>query len=1570
MINYKFFLFIFSVLFVSSQANSKDYFWVEGTGKWHAFFEHWAFESGGIALEHGQVPGTNDDVYFDDNSFGTENEITITIEADAVCRDLNFTRITDPNKKITIIHNNGIPFNIYGSALFTEQITLNTNSVITFFAEDGDYIFQTAGNKFAHLLFLGQNANWNMIDGFWTNGAATFNGNNIYNYNDSMYVNHSFNANGGTHNFNDVHLRCNEFMVRNQETIMNLNTSYIDVYNRIVDINNKVENFRSGNSVFTEYSTNSELIARGHNFNIFNFENNNQNYNFIRGQANFKKLYVNANLKIEANTNSDEIEIIKGHKVEFRPGTEHTINDKFLAMGDCDYGILLYTGVYRTAKLISQNAVFETDYLHIEAIIAEGGADFQANNSYNIDENLGWNFDAYTPRTLYWVGGGGNWNDRNHWSLSSGGAGGECTPSALDDVFIDDNSGLNGQIIVYSSTVIFCKNFDARGFSGSVNIENSKDNFVYSSMWLGGSFNFTNNGVLRFRDRNEICEVQANGNNMQSTIMLDEDTKWSFLDDYASKWDIFFTGGSSVYDLFGNMSASLIEINGGTLNTNGGQLNVNNFHQRNGTVAINFFNSIVNVQEHFRFFSESFDFDAGTSQINLFGNDSHLFSFNKEFYNVLFENNSRFNKQITHDGKLNKLEIKSNLLIKDNLTADSVIFDAGFTTMFNQTMSSTFTKLFQVNGNCNEYVFLRNNGEQATYVNLEGAEINANYVILESLTAQGDVPYSVNNAVDLGGNIGWDFLNATGRELYWVGGEGNWSDENHWSLSSGGAGGVCPPSAFDIVNINEQSSNAEFTLNIDTPVAFCKDFIVDGNADSITINNDQYLRFFGSAFFQENVSFTNRESQLQFYGSNESATISGMNCVIPKTQIFGNSQTYSLENYLHFNQHFELLGKNNTYNFNTDVYGTNNFWIANGIINANGNNFDFHQMFYFNNTNDLIMNMGSSTFNPRHRFVIQTNGVNSGNSIINFPNPNSNLDLNMSCVLNEVYFLDESEVFSNLNGNSSTITKLHSNGSLRFNGSNFYDTLSFTAGGTYITNTPNSQTIYSHWQLRGNQCFPIVLESNDREHTSYYKEDGIVSGDFLQLKNIKADGGATFYAGRSSDDFQNSNTNWEFANSPGYIYGLGNDTIMCPGEFLIPVNFNGAKEYHWSNGVTGERYEITQSEEVTIQAIYGRDCIFYDTMYVRLLEEVQFFTDDAVVCEPNEECEVFVDADSDATNLQVSWFPTIGVSDPTSKTVTIVSDVARDYVVTIGNGECVTSNTISYLIIDEIIPEVEQIDDYFQSNVKSGNQWFYEGEEIDGSNDDVLYPTEEGEYTVRIMVDNCLSAFSDPIFFDDPNRADVLIILPELEAKPGEIVNVPIEVSIKNPLINDDITSFDVDLTYNGKIAYNQDASLNNNFATISQFKLTNNIAGNWGNYNLQAMLSTDVETVLDAVNVTGISSSYTYQVIPGKLTISGICEEDGLRLFDDSEHNFGLSISPNPSSKDLVLTLSLIDESNINLTIADINGKVVKVLDDIYLSPGLYQKSYNIEDLSNGTYYLKLYNKGRTKLVSFTVVK
>ncbi|MDJ1486455.1 hypothetical protein QNI16_38665, partial [Cytophagaceae bacterium YF14B1] len=50
------------------------------------------------------------------------------------------------------------------------------------------------------------------------------------------------------------------------------------------------------------------------------------------------------------------------------------------------------------------------------------------------------NINISSARTLYWVGNSGSWNQIAHWSLTSGGAGGECVPTALDNVVFDANS--------------------------------------------------------------------------------------------------------------------------------------------------------------------------------------------------------------------------------------------------------------------------------------------------------------------------------------------------------------------------------------------------------------------------------------------------------------------------------------------------------------------------------------------------------------------------------------------------------------------------------------------------------------------------------------------------------------------------------------------------------------------------------------------------------------------------------------------------------------------------------------------------------------------------------------------------------------------------------------------------------------------------------------------------------------------------------------------------------------------------------------------------------------------------
>jgi len=56
-----------------------------------------------------------------------------------------------------------------------------------------------------------------------------------------------------------------------------------------------------------------------------------------------------------------------------------------------------------------------------------------------------------TPGPRYWVGNTGYWNDRAHWSLTSGGTGGAPVPTADNDVHFDSNSFTEeGQHIEFS----------------------------------------------------------------------------------------------------------------------------------------------------------------------------------------------------------------------------------------------------------------------------------------------------------------------------------------------------------------------------------------------------------------------------------------------------------------------------------------------------------------------------------------------------------------------------------------------------------------------------------------------------------------------------------------------------------------------------------------------------------------------------------------------------------------------------------------------------------------------------------------------------------------------------------------------------------------------------------------------------------------------------------------------------------------------------------------------------------------------------------------------------------------
>lgn len=132
-----------------------------------------------------------------------------------------------------------------------------------------------------------------------------------------------------------------------------------------------------------------------------------------------------------------------------------------------------------------------------------------------------------TPRTLFWVGGTGNWSDSAHWALTSGGAGGNAAPVSVDTVTFDGSSGggtvtidvatanaasvtfgsfTSGTIVASAKTLNFGSVTGSGTATRGFNITNSTVNVTT------GSWNFSTVTGLTFTSTGSTINIQGNGN--------------------------------------------------------------------------------------------------------------------------------------------------------------------------------------------------------------------------------------------------------------------------------------------------------------------------------------------------------------------------------------------------------------------------------------------------------------------------------------------------------------------------------------------------------------------------------------------------------------------------------------------------------------------------------------------------------------------------------------------------------------------------------------------------------------------------------------------------------------------------------------------------------------------------------------------------------------------------------------------------------------------------------------------------------------------------------------------------
>jgi hypothetical protein len=318
---------------------------------------------------------------------------------------------------------------------------------------------------------------------------------------------------------------------------------------------------------------------------------------------------------------------------------------------------------------------------------------------------------------------------------------------------------------------------------------------------------------------------------------------------------------------------------------------------------------------------------------------------------------------------------------------------------------------------------------------------------------------------------------------FWVGGTGNWSDNvNHWSDTSGGSPGASKPTSADNVYFDENSfTDAGQTVTINE-AANCLDMDWTGALYSPTLAGNQGLSIYGAITLINEMTLSFNYDVL--FLANTTVDIITAGKTFKRNVTFnGNGGVFNLRN--NFIQ--ENLSRSLTVTAGT--LNTNNFSI-------NCNNFNS------NNNNVREINLGSS-------IIVATGNIDFTTTT------NLTFDAGTSTFImtgNAKFFNGGGLTYHNVrfSGTPTTVT-----------GANTFNTLTVDPGKTCTLPASTTQTASAlEWDGA------TIQSSSAGTAATVSVASGTVEMNWGSLKDIAAEGGATFNAVNVTNVSGNDGWNW------------------------------------------------------------------------------------------------------------------------------------------------------------------------------------------------------------------------------------------------------------------------------------------------------------------------------------------------------------------------------------------------------------------------------------------------------------
>lgn len=1151
-----------------------EYYWVAGSGNW-SNLNNWRIGTPSGTIP-GVVPSASDNVHFGSFSAFTTSSRTVRMDVVANCSNFSISGAT-----IAPIITGTSPLNIYGSVLLQTGTTYTVNT--TYLRTSTPATFTSNGVVFG-TTFIEGTQSMSLSDDY-TGNTITFTQGILNTMGHSFTVTGFADAGSASKVLNlassHVYITSNSqnFTYTQNSSVLNAGTSHIHFLGILTGSNGL--NVRSG---LTFYDVTFENPA----------STNARIYSTTTAGLSFHNVEFKGSGTIFQSNTFNRLTVAPGKVLVVNAGQTQTITEALsIATAACQGWSALQSSVEGSIATVSvpASASVNVSGAILQDIRATGGAGFIANNSVDNGNNTGWTFGASSGTNLYWVNGAGNWNDRSHWSFTSGGAGGDCVPGPFDNVFFDAGSGFTaGNLIVTVDAVSYCQDITVNGTGVAPTIRSTVAgntlNIFGSAEWQTGMTYTVMNTVFKPRG---ATTIQSNNVTTTSAINLTGDGSLSLSDHFVS--DRAFTHYK------------------GTLNTNGHNFTLLSYTSSGSdSKAINLSSSQVYITTSSGHFNTSANvvLNAGTSHIRftaaLTGSWGIYAKNGDVFYDVTFENPASTSAQITTPAlstslSFHDVEYRGSGVLNRNNTINKLTV-APSRSLTIQSGTTQFISVLEVlTPTCGGWGILQasTEGTFATINMNVSATVNVTGALLQDIRAIGGASFIANNSLDNGNNTGWTFPSSTGLTLYWVNGAGDWNDRAHWSFTSGGAGGDCVPGPQDNVFFDGGSgfTPASRTVNI-SATAFCRNITVNGasTAPVITSPSNAFpLNIYGSAVLQSGMTFsvvtvnfrpegseTLTSNGVEFSSSLGNLYKLGTGSLTLADDFIGNTRTIYVSS-----------GTFNTAGHSVTVRGFEDLGSQPKTINLGSSN-----VYIVASTTRFKVSEPSTIFNAGTSHIYFTAALSSSYGItakngtvfhdVTFEHPNGN---------GRIYNVSATTVY---------FRNVEIRGSATIGVSAVYNQLLLTAGKTYTFAASSNQVINSNLYASGNPCYILYLRSSSATRANICVNGGATTFDYTDVSGINASCAALNFKSHSTNSGNNNNLTFE-PYSPGRIVGLGADTsFYCfnyPQE-LSTAQFYGNPNtiYTWNDLSNDTLKTIHAPGLYTVIANYGNNCEVEDTIII------------------------------------------------------------------------------------------------------------------------------------------------------------------------------------------------------------------------------------------------------------------------------------------------------------------------------------------------------------------------------------